>query len=199
MSDLTERFDNALGLASSLHRNQRRKGTDIPYVSHLLAVAAIALEMGADEDQAIAALLHDAVEDQGGPDTLKEIERRFGKRVAAIVDGCSDADTFLKPPWKARKLSYLDGMVEKHHDTLVVSLADKIHNARAILHDLEIHGEAVWARFRGGRDGSLWYYSELVEKFETLLPGHFSRQFAEIVKQLHEVRVLAPVPEEPPQ
>jgi (p)ppGpp synthase/HD superfamily hydrolase len=186
MVDLTDRFDRALAMAAALHRSQRRKGTEIPYVSHLLAVAAIALEMGADEDQAIAALFHDAVEDQGGPETLQSIENTFGQRVAAIVDACTDADTIPKPPWRARKEAYLDRLEEKHSDALVVSLADKLHNARTILHDLEAHGECVWERFRGGKDGSLWYYSELARKFEDLMPGPGSRQLGEIVRQLHE-------------
>ena len=171
MTDLTERFQTALAFATELHRDQRRKGTEIPYVSHLLGVASIALEIGADEDQAIAALLHDAVEDQGGAACLEEIRKRFGDRVAGIVSDCTDADVEPKPPWRGRKEAYIASLDHKPKDSLLVSLADKTHNARAILDDLVVHGPALWQRFTGGRDGSLWYYDQLASAFLRLLPG----------------------------
>jgi (p)ppGpp synthase/HD superfamily hydrolase len=179
-----DRFDAALGYASRLHRDQRRKGSGVPYVSHLLGVAALAIEAGADEDQAIAALLHDAVEDQGGAEQLAEIRRRFGDAVAAIVADCTDSDAELKPPWRARKEAYLRSLDAKPARSLLVSLADKTHNAGAIVADLAVHGDAVWSRFTGGRDGSLWYYRALAERFARLLPGPGAARLADLVGQM---------------
>ena len=187
MTDLTERFQSALAFANKLHRHQRRKGTDIPYVSHLLGVASIALEIGADEDQAIAALLHDAVEDQGGAPCLAQIRERFGDRVAGIVSDCTDADTDPKPPWRGRKEAYIASLAHKPADSLLVSLADKTHNARAILDDLVVHGPALWDRFTGGRDGSLWYYEELSGAFRDHLPGPASDRLTFIVEEMLRV------------
>ncbi len=181
MTELTDRFDTALAFAARLHRDQRRKGSNIPYVSHLLGVASIAIELGADEDQAIAALLHDAVEDQGGAPMLAEIRTRFGDRVARIVADCTDSDVEPKPPWRARKEAYLAALAAKPADSLLVSLADKTHNARAIVDDLEIEGADVWQRFTGGRDGSLWYYRALADAFAVHTPGAGARRLGAIV------------------
>jgi (p)ppGpp synthase/HD superfamily hydrolase len=159
------RFEEALVYATRLHAGQVRKGTAIPYVAHLLAVTAIVLENGGGEDEAIAALLHDAVEDQGGAATREEIRRRFGETVVAIVDGCTDAETVPKPPWRERKEAYVAHVGHASPSIRLVSAADKLHNARAILADYRQHGEALWSRFRGGRDGTLWYYRALVEAF----------------------------------
>ena len=129
-------FDDALVFASRLHAGQLRKGTPVPYVAHLLAVTATVLEHGGDEDEAIAALLHDAVEDQGGAATRAKIRRRFGENVAAIVDGCTDADTIPKPPWQQRKEAYLAHLVgETSPSVRLVSSADKLHNVRSIIAD----------------------------------------------------------------
>ncbi len=144
MSLLTRRFEEALSFAARLHEQQKRKGTDIPYVSHLLAVAAIVLEDGGDEDEAVAALLHDAVEDQGGKATLQVIRKRFGDRVAGIVAGYTDSDETPKPPWRERKEKYIAHLRHAPHEVLRVSVADKLHNARAILRDLRKHGERLW-------------------------------------------------------
>lgn len=162
---LSSRFEEALILATRLHTNQVRKGTRIPYVAHLLAVTALVLEDGGDEDQAIAALLHDAVEDQGGIETLDEIRKLFGERVAHIVEGCSDSFESPKPPWKERKVNYLRHLREANIDVLRVSLADKLHNACSILRDLQQNGDVIWERFNGGKDGTLWYYRSLVAIF----------------------------------
>jgi (p)ppGpp synthase/HD superfamily hydrolase len=162
---LTERFTRALTLACDLHRTQSRKGTQVPYVAHLLGVASIALEHGASEDEAIAAVLHDAVEDQGGAPTLARIRAEFGDVVADIVDGCTDTDVEPKPPWRARKEEYIAGVSKKSPSTRLVSASDKLHNARALLADYRIVGEELWGRFTGGRDGTLWYYRSLVEAF----------------------------------
>jgi len=160
------RFSAALALANDLHAPQTRKGTDIPYIAHLLAVAAIVIEAGGDEDLAIAALLHDAVEDQGGQATLTRIHSDFGGRVASVVEACSDTDVVPKPPWRARKQAYIDSIAHKSPDALLVSLADKIHNSEAILADYRVVGEAVWDRFSGGREGTLWYYRALADSFK---------------------------------
>jgi len=184
---LTDRFDEALAYASKLHRDQRRKGTAIPYVAHLLGVASIALENGADEEQAIAALLHDAVEDQGGAPQLAVIRARFGDRVAEIVDHCTDADTEPKPPWRARKEAYLESLTHKPVASLQVSLADKTHNAGAIVTDLAVHGDALWQRFTGGRDGSLWYYEALAQAFHARIPGPATDRLAALVSEMRRL------------
>jgi len=162
---LSARFEEALTYAARLHAGQLRKGTKIPYVAHLLSVASIALRHGADEDEAIAALLHDAVEDQGGAATREEIRRRFGENVARIVDGCTDTDVTPKPPWKPRKEAYIAHVREAPPSVRLVSAADKLDNARAILADYRLVGEALWKRFTGGKAGTLWYYRSLVRTF----------------------------------
>lgn len=183
---LTDRFDEALSYASRLHREQRRKGTTIPYVAHLLAVASIAMENGADEDQAIAALLHDAVEDQGGAPRLLDIRERFGDRVAEIVDHCTDADVEPKPAWRPRKEAYIASLAHKPVASLQVSLADKTHNAGAIVADLGVHAEALWSRFTGGCEGTLWYYDALAQAFLARIPGSAADRLAALVDQMHE-------------
>jgi (p)ppGpp synthase/HD superfamily hydrolase len=194
---LTDRFDDAFVYASRLHREQPRKGTETPYLAHLMGVASLALENGADEDQAIAALLHDAVEDQGGLPTLAAIRARFGDRVAQIVADCTDTKD-PKPArhdglpsaqdrkeWQERKEAYIVGLVAKPPASLLVSLADKTHNAMAIVADLDAHGEQVWDRFTGGKAGTLWYYTALATAFSTLLPGAASTRFAGIAGDLN--------------
>jgi (p)ppGpp synthase/HD superfamily hydrolase len=168
---LTARFDDALAYASALHRQQLRKGTAVPYLSHLMTVSALVLEHGGDEDQAIAGLLHDAAEDQGGEATLREIERRYGNDVARIVADCTDAWTEPKPPWRQRKGAYLAKLPSRPARSLLVSLADKAHNASAILRDYRLLGESLWERFNGGRTGTVWYYGALSETFARSLPG----------------------------
>ena len=159
---LSARFEEALVYAHQLHAGQRRKSGGAPYVAHLLAVTAIVLEHGGDEDEAIAALLHDAVEDQGGAATRASIQQRFGERVAAIVDGCSDTDVTPKPPWRERKLAYLTHLPQASPSVRLVSAADKLHNARALVASYRREGEALWRHFRGGREGTLWHHRALV-------------------------------------
>lgn len=168
---LTPRFDQALALASDLHRTQIRKGSCVPYVSHLLAVCSLVIENGGDEDQAIAALLHDAAEDQGGVAILAKIRDCYGDVVAEIVADCTDSWGDPKPPWRQRKELYLESLPTKPSRSLLVSLADKVHNARSILFDLRAGGSEVWTRFTGGREGSLWYYGELARFFTAAMPG----------------------------
>lgn len=159
------RFDAALRYASRLHRGQTRKGTPTPFITHLLAVAAVVGEYGGGEDDVIAALLHDAVEDQGGRATLAAIRERFGPNVAAIVLDCSDTDITPKPPWCARKVAYLEHIRALSPSALLVSAADKLHNARSVVADLRMHGDALWGRFNAPKDAQLWYYVRLVDAF----------------------------------
>ena len=171
MTQLTRRFDEALLYARHVHGGQVRKGSSIPYFAHLLGAAVIAIEFGANEDQAIAALLHDAVEDQGGQPRLDDIRLRFGEDVARMVDACTDTDVQPKPDWRPRKEAYLKHLETAPVDALLVSLSDKIHNAEAILSDLRAIGDEIWTRFTGGKDGTLWYYQELDSIFSRRLPG----------------------------
>ena len=189
---LSTRFDEALVYASQLHRDQLRKGTQIPYVSHLLAVTASVLEHGGTEDEAIAALLHDAVEDQGGPVTREAIRERFGDNVVAIVDGCSDADTLPKPPWCERKSAYIAHVVEAPRSVRLVSAADKLHNARAILADYRQHGEALWKRFNGGPDGTLWYYRALTDAFRSVESNSLTEELDRTVAALERMAAVQP-------
>jgi (p)ppGpp synthase/HD superfamily hydrolase len=159
---LGARFAEAFGYAFRLHHGQRRKGSETAYIAHLMAVCELVLEMGGDEDEAIAALLHDAVEDQGGQPVLEAIRARFGEQVARTVWGCSDSDRLPKPPWRARKEAYLARLPGEPASVRRVSLADKIHNARDVVISLRQHGGLVWRRFQGGRDGTIWYYRSLV-------------------------------------
>ncbi len=188
---LTERFTYALSLACQLHRHQSRKGTQIPYVAHLLAVASIALEHGASEDEAIAAVLHDAVEDQGGPPTLARIRREFGDGVADIVEGCTDTDVVPKPPWRARKEEYIAKIASKSKATRLVSAADKLHNARAILADYRTQGEALWSRFNGGREGTLWYYRALADAFAAAERSALVDELDRVVRELEALAAVS--------
>jgi (p)ppGpp synthase/HD superfamily hydrolase len=164
---LTERFDEALAYVAHLHRTQLRKGGDIPYLGHLLSVSSLVIEGGGTETQAIAGLLHDAVEDQGGAPILAEIRAKFGDDVATIVDQCSDTDVVPKPPWKARKEAYIAHLDTASDDTILVSLADKLDNARALLRDYRIVGAELWQRFSvNDPKEHLWYYRSLLEVFK---------------------------------
>ena len=201
---LTERFDLAYLMASAHHRTQVRKGTAVPYVSHLLAVASIVLEMGGTEDEAIGALLHDYVEDGGGPAGLERIRRAFGDDVARIVLANTDTDVEPKPPWRARKEAYVASIAAKRPDELRVSLADKLHNARAILLDYRTHGDALWARFKAGEGESVrWYYEALraafAERRDALGPGAAPalEELGRVVETLRGLAVAVEPPEPP--
>ncbi|HEY3121994.1 MAG TPA: HD domain-containing protein [Vicinamibacteria bacterium] len=184
---LGARFEEALQYATRLHASQKRKGTEVPYVSHLLSVAALVLEEGGGEDDAIAALLHDAVEDQGGRPTLEEIRRRFGDRVAHIVEGCTDAETVPKPPWRERKERYVAHLRHAAPDVLRVSMADKLHNARAILADLRRHGDVLWGRFTADRAGVLWYYRSLVTAYQQAGGGFLAEELDRVVTEIERL------------
>jgi (p)ppGpp synthase/HD superfamily hydrolase len=184
---LSPRFEDALTFATRLHTGQVRKRTTVPYISHLLAVTAIVIEQGGDEDEAIAALLHDAVEDQGGPPTREEIRIRFGETVVAIVDGCTDADTIPKPPWQERKEAYIAHVRHASPSIRLVSAADKLHNARAILLDYRQLGEALWGRFMGGRVGALWYYRALADAFREIESTPLTGELDRTVRELEQL------------
>lgn len=179
---LGKRFDEAFAYARHLHRDQVRKGTSIPYVSHLMSVSALVIEHGGSEDQAIAGLLHDAAEDQGGAATLEEIRSRFGPSVADIVADCTDSWSEPKPPWRERKEAYIAALPRKPQSSLLVSLADKTHNAEAILFDYREFGDDLWGRFTGGAEGTRWYYRTLVRVFRRAVPGRLCERLDRAVR-----------------
>jgi len=182
---LTGSFQDALVYAAQVHDGHARKGSaQIPYLAHLMSVAALVLENGGDEEQAIAALLHDAIEDQGDRTSLAELRERFGDRVARIVEACSDTDQRPKPPWLGRKQAYIDRMQTEPEDVLLVALADKVHNARSTVADLRAHGDATWRKFGGTVEQQLWYYRSLSELFSRRLPGSLSDELARLVDEL---------------
>jgi (p)ppGpp synthase/HD superfamily hydrolase len=185
---LGPRFEQAFRFAAERHASQTRKKTDVPYISHLMSVAALVLEAGGDEDQTVAALLHDVVEDCGGEPVLEEVRRHFGDRVAKIVAGCTDAYTIPKPPWKKRKLDYLEVLRRADDDVRLVSAADKLHNVRTILADYRTDGDAVWERFSGRRDGTLWYYRAVLD---VLRGGNPNRLLEELQRVVTELETLA--------
>lgn len=190
---LGPRFDRAFALARDLHAAQARKGTEIPYISHLMGVASLVLEDGGDEDEAIAALLHDAVEDQGGKQTLGRIRQLFGQRVAQIVDACSDTDVTPKPPWRERKEAYIAHLRDPalSEGAIRVSLADKLHNARAILFDLRV-GHDVFARFKAGREDQTWYYDALATAFAEVSASPMVQELRRVVDDLSDAEAGRP-------
>jgi (p)ppGpp synthase/HD superfamily hydrolase len=190
MVKLTKRFDHAVKFARKAHKNQARKGTEIPYISHLLGVSSIVLEMEGTEDEAIAALLHDVVEDCGGAPMAERVREEFGDDVARIVLANTDTDQKPKPPWRARKQEYLDSLPGKQRDELLISLADKLHNARATLLDYRRIGDEIWPRFKEGREGQLWYFNELVRHFTARaddLGPHCASKLDDFVRTIDEL------------
>jgi GTP pyrophosphokinase len=183
----SEKFDNAVLYASDLHRSQVRKGSDIPYVTHLLGVASIVGENGGTEDEVIAALLHDAVEDQVDKSPREEIRARFGDTVIDIVDGCSDTDVEPKPPWRERKENYIKHVAQASESVRLVSAADKLHNARSVLADYRTLGEDLWARFNGGKDGTLWYYRDLVRTFQAARTNAVVEELDWVVREIERL------------
>jgi GTP pyrophosphokinase len=188
------RFEEALLFAAQLHRDQTRKASGIPYITHLLAVAALVGEAGGSEDEVIAALLHDALEDRPDATSFDELSRRFGPAVAETVRGCSDTEVQPKPPWRERKerhLAHLDGATSA---TLKVVCADKLHNVQTINADLRELGDALWGRFRGGKEGTLWYYRAATDLLRAR--GAPSRLVAELQRQVSLLEELAEIEEE---
>ncbi len=184
---LGARFRRAFLFAAEMHKDQTRKASTIPYVAHLMGVASLVLEAGGDEDLVIAALLHDVVEDCGGAPMLKEVRRRFGPRVAKVVDGCTDADTYPKPPWRERKEKYISHLKSADADTQLVSAADKLNNVRSIVSDYRVIGESVWSRFNGGREGTLWYYRTLRDVFLRRKRNRITRELELAVSELESL------------
>jgi (p)ppGpp synthase/HD superfamily hydrolase len=192
---LGERFDQAFAFASRTHHLQVRKNSgEVPYMAHLLAVSSLVLEAGGDEDLAIAALLHDAAEDQGGEAMLAEIGKRFGPRVMRIVQGCSDTFVLPKPPWYERKRAYVAHVRDvADADVCMVSAADKLHNARSILSDHYRIGDVVFDRFKASKDQTLWYYREMVEALRSAIvrnrleDGQQNEGVVRLVDELHRV------------
>jgi (p)ppGpp synthase/HD superfamily hydrolase len=179
---LSSTFRDALDFAFDLHQEQERKGSGVPYVAHLLGVSSLVLEHGGDEEQAIAGLLHDAVEDQGGLETAAEIRKRFGERVADIVMECTDSHSEPRPPWRARKEAYLEKLGRSSQDATLVASCDKLYNLRTIVSDLAQDGDLVWTRFSGGREGVVWYYQELAKRLPA--PPALRRELALCVEAL---------------
>jgi len=184
---LSDKFTEALVYATQLHATQIRKGSGVPYIAHLLGVASIALEYGANESEAIAALLHDAIEDQGGAKIRDEIQQRFGETVAQIVEGCTDTDLTPKPPWRDRKEAYLAHISHTSASVRLVSAADKLYNAQSILKDYRQIGDEIWQRFTGKKEGTLWYYRSLVNAFRQVETTPLIEELDRVVAELEQL------------
>lgn len=189
MTQPASRFAEALVYAETAHQGQVRKGSAVPYIAHVLGVASLALGHGASEDEAIAALLHDVVEDCGGPPRLTEIRQQFGPNVAEIVMGCTDATETPKPPWKERKETYLRHLESASPSVLLVSMCDKLHNLRSLLLGLRHEGVSAWRIFKGGKEGTLWYYRAIIDVF--VRRDVHPRLLAELQEALAEAHRLA--------
>lgn len=187
---LTHKFDEAVAYAAEKHRNQTRKGGDIAYLGHLLSVAGYVIEADGTETETIAALLHDTAEDQGGEETLAEIRQKFGDTVADIVDECSDTVVTPKPPWRERKQQYIDHLSEASDSAMLVSVADKLHNAHAILRDFRAEGAELWQRFSvTDAELHLWYYKSLLEVYAARFHNWLVDELTEVINTLeYEVR-----------
>jgi (p)ppGpp synthase/HD superfamily hydrolase len=181
---LGTRLQRAFRYAAEKHNGQTRKQTAVPYLSHLMAVASLVLEAGGDEDMAIAALLHDVVEDCGGMPRLREIRKQFGPRVAKIVEGCTDSFGEPKPEWMERKKLYLEEVRHADVETRLVSASDKLHNVRTILTDYRKDGDAIWSRFSGRKEGTLWYYRALSNEYARRNPNRITRELEIVVTEL---------------
>ena len=185
--ELGDRFIDALGYAARVHRSQLSAADRQPYVAHLLRVAGLVIQDGGSEDEAIAALLHDAVEDQGGIDRLEDIRGRYGPAVADIVEECSDSYGSPKPAWRARKEQYLQGLGSASRGALLVSLADKLDNVRTTLRSYELIGDTVWEGSGKSRDDVRWYYGALARRFSDLRPGVMSEELCRAVAELERL------------
>ncbi|MGI0495599.1 HD domain-containing protein [Alkalinema pantanalense CENA528] len=180
---LSDRFPQALTYAHQLHAQQYRKGSKIPYISHLLSVAALVLEDGGDEDSAIAALLHDAIEDQGGATTREVIRQQFGDRVTHLIDTCTESDITPKPPWKHRKTQYLEQLKTASDDAIRIILADKLHNARSIHRDLQTHPDQTWQKFNASPSDIRWFYQSCLTILQQRSQSPMVKELQQILKQ----------------
>jgi len=189
---LGPRLQKAFRYAAEKHAGQTRKQTAVPYLSHLMAVTSLVLEGGGDEEMAIAALLHDVVEDCGGAPRLREVQKMFGTRVAKIVEGCTDSFSDPKLPWVVRKEEYLKRLKHEDSETRLVSASDKLHNVRTVITDYRQYGESIWKRFSGGREGTLWYYRALNDEFQRRKPNRITRELALAVAELQKMTGRTP-------
>ncbi len=184
---LSNKFEAALIYANQIHAGQVRKKTGMPFMAHLLGVASIVLEHGGTEEEAIAALLHDAVEDAGGPKRLDDLRKRFGAKVAEIVSGCTDSEALPRPPWRERKEAYLEHLPNAPEPVRLVSAADKLHNARALLRRYRAVGESIFERYSGGKTGTLWYYRALARIFKSVGPHSLAGELDRVVKEIERL------------
>lgn len=185
---LGKRFEQALLFALRIHAGQLRKGSRAPYYSHLLGVASLVLEDGGSETEAIAALLHDAAEDGAGQQTLDEIRVQFGDVIAEIVLDCSDTLENPKPPWKARKQAHIDHLQTCRPESVNIKLADNVHNASNLLRSLHESGPEVWVDFKGGKEGTLWYYKQMHRVFCQTRNGFLVDEFARLISEIENFR-----------
>ncbi|WP_392534005.1 HD domain-containing protein [Nostoc sp. C117] len=183
---LTEKFASALVYATRLHAEQTRKISGVPYISHLLSVAALVLEAGGSEEEAIAALLHDSIEDQGGIPTREQVRQLYGETVVAIIDGCTEWDTPPKPPWLERKQRYLENLRHTSPSVRLVSLADKLHNARSLLADWQQQGDTIWTEFSNGKEKTLWFYQSLIQVYQQTGNDWMTQELQRVVSQLSQ-------------
>lgn len=184
---LGRRLQDAFKYAAEQHAGQTRKKSAVPYLAHLIAVTSLVLEAGGDEDMAIAALLHDVVEDCGGMPRLREVRKKFGARVARIVEGCTDSFGDDRGEWRERKQNYLNEVKHADAETRLVSACDKLHNVRTIVSDYRSIGQAVWERFSGKKEGSLWYYRALSDEYQRREPNAITRELALTVTELERL------------
>jgi (p)ppGpp synthase/HD superfamily hydrolase len=189
---LGPRLQKAFRYAAEKHAGQTRKQTPVPSLSHLMAVSSLVLEGGGDEDMAIAALLHDVVEDCGGMPRFREVRKLFGARVAKIVEGCTDSFSDPKLPWIVRKNDYLQRLKHEDAETRLVSASDKLHNVRTVIADYRRDGESIWKRFSGGRDGTLWYYRVLNDEFQRRKANRITTELAIVVQELEKMAGVKP-------
>lgn len=190
MNRLSERFERALTYTVRLHANQVRKDSRTPYIAHLLATTGLVMEYGGSEDEIIAALLHDALEDQPNHGkTAGEIEAQFGSNVLAIVQACSDTQTLPKPPWQGRKEAFLQSLAAASPSACLVITADKLHNTRTLVREFREHGDAIWQRFKGGRDGTLWFSRSMLATLEkcTTTPRALLSELSDAVIELENL------------
>lgn len=183
-TSLGPKFEEALLFANRIHAQQKRKASGAPYLAHILGVTALVLEDGGSEEEAIAALLHDAAEDQGGEEVLAAIREKFGEKVEQIVRECSDTLVSPKPPWKERKEDHLNGLENALPETIRIMQADKVYNARNLQRTLIEQGPQTWQNFKGGREGTLWYFRQMHTLLSQTHSGYLMDELARLIEVL---------------
>ena len=179
---LGPKFEEALIFANRIHAQQKRKDSGAPYLAHVLGVTALVLEDGGSEEEAIGALLHDAAEDQGGEEILAAIREQFGARVEQIVRECSDTLVSPKPPWKERKEGHLEMLKTALPETIRIMQADKVYNARNLQRSLIDYGSQTWQNFKGGREGTLWYFRQMHTLLSQTRAGYLMMEFSRLIE-----------------